>query len=74
MEAAEKDGVTSSLSTSGDQKLIIHKERSCWKVAFIVVVCCGVIWGVAVLPAIFYANKLQPPTNPSHLEPGINGR
>ncbi|RMX59811.1 hypothetical protein pdam_00007319 [Pocillopora damicornis] len=60
----EQDMTDTSLSSSGDQKPLVLKERSCFRVVLVVIPCLLLIWGVSLLPTVFYANKLPVPTDP----------
>ena len=60
----EQDITDTSLSSSGDQKPLVLKERSCFRVVLVVIPCLLLIWGVSLLPTVFYANKLPVPTDP----------
>lgn len=61
----EQDMTDTSLSSSGDQKPLVLKERSCFRVVLVVIPCLLLIWGVSLLPTVFYANKLPVPTDPT---------
>ena len=58
-----------SCTSSGSEAPLIPRERSRLLVTFVVVMGLMFVWGVALLPAIFYANKLPAPP-----EPHINTR
>lgn len=58
-----------SCTSSGSDAPPIPRERSRLLVTFVVVMGLMFVWGVALLPAIFYANKLPAPP-----EPHINTR
>ncbi|KAJ7394308.1 hypothetical protein OS493_000110 [Desmophyllum pertusum] len=57
----EEDTSDKSLSSSGNQKPIIHKERNRFFEALVIITSLLLIWGVSLLPTIFYANKLPAP-------------
>lgn len=65
----------SSLTSTGSQKPIISSEKNPYLVAFVVVISLIFIWGIALLPAIFYANILPAPAeskvNTSLLPPPV---
>ena len=61
-----------SCTSSGSEAPLIPRERSRVLVTFVVVMGLMFVWGVALLPAIFYANKLPAP--PEHPKPHINTR
>ena len=58
-----------SCTSSGSDAPLMPRERSRLLVTFVVVMGLMFVWGVALLPAIFYANKLPAPP-----EPHINTR
>ena len=58
-----------SCTSSGSDAPLMPRERSRLLVTFVVVMGLMFVWGVALLPAIFYANKLPAPP-----EPHINAR
>lgn len=61
----QSDGPSdSSLTSTGSQKPIISSEKNPYLVAFVVVISLIFIWGIALLPAIFYANILPAPAEP----------
>lgn len=61
INSGSEDPSDTSFSSTGSQKPLIHKERNRCLVAFVVVISLILIWGIALLPAIFYANKLPAP-------------
>lgn len=63
----ERDMTDTSLSSSGDQRPLVHKERSRFLVVLVTISCLLLIWGVSLLPTIFYANKIPVPTDPPPL-------
>ena len=65
----EKDMIDSSLSSSGGQKPLIHHERNRCLLGLVIITSLLLIWGVSLLPTIFYANKL-----PTPVEPHVNTR
>lgn len=50
-------------SSGGKKPLVVNSAKNRCVGAFVVVVSLIFIWGIALLPAIFYANKL-----PVHME------
>ena len=50
-----------SFTSTGSQKPLVNSEKNRCLVAFVVVISLLFIWGIALLPAIFYANKLPAP-------------
>ena len=58
-----------SCTSSGSDAPYMPRERSRLLVTFVVVMGMMFVWGIALLPAIFYANKLPAPP-----EPHINKR
>ena len=56
--------ISCTSTSSGSETPLIPHERSRLLVTFVVVMGLIFIWGIALLPAIFYANKLPAP--PEH--------
>lgn len=69
VNSEEKDMIDSSLSSSGDQKPQIHHERNRCFLGLIIITSLLLIWGVSLLPTIFYAN-----TRPAPVGPHVNTR
>ena len=64
-----------SLSSSDNQKPLIHNERNRLLVALVIITSLLLIWGVSLLPTIFYVNKLEPPkSKPGEQQVGLNMR
>lgn len=59
-----------SCTSSGSDAPLMPRERSRLLVTFVVVLGLMFVWGVALLPAIFYANKLPAPPEP-HINTSI---
>lgn len=55
----EQETSDTSFSSSGGQKPLIHHERNRFVVALVIITSLLLIWGVSLLPTIFYANKLS---------------
>lgn len=53
-----------SCTSSGSDAPLIPRKRSRLLVTFVVVMGLMFVWGIALLPAIFYANKLPAPPKP----------
>lgn len=56
--------ISCTSTSSGSETPLIPHERSRVLVTFVVVMGLIFIWGIALLPAIFYANKLPAPPEP----------
>lgn len=69
INAVPEDTKEISCTSSGSEAPLILRQRSRLLVTFVVVMGLMFVWGVALLPAIFYANKLPAPP-----EPHINTR
>ncbi|XP_020623285.1 uncharacterized protein LOC110060827 [Orbicella faveolata] len=61
VNSEEKDMIDSSLSSSGGQKPLIHHERNRCLLGSVIITSLLLIWGVSLLPTIFYGNKLPAP-------------
>ena len=61
INSEEKDMIDSSLSSSGGQKPLIHHERNRCLLGSVIISSLLLIWGVALLPTIFYAYQLPAP-------------
>ena len=58
---SQEQSDSSFTSSGGEKPLVVNSAKNRCVVAFVVVVILTFIWGIALLPAIFYANKLPAP-------------
>ena len=61
INAQPEDASETSYTSSGNEIPLIPHERNRFLETFLVVIALMVIWSIALLPAIFYANKKPAP-------------